>query len=91
MKAPVKAGRESRMPEPYQKGEADHLDPESCAEAGNRVGDARARGTSCGFVGPSLETCGRTVFGSKLESRVWWSGSPDQNDRAKSKGEMYEP
>ena len=40
MKAPVKAGRESRMQEPYKKGVADHLDPESCAEAGNHLGEA---------------------------------------------------
>jgi hypothetical protein len=40
MKAPVKAGRESRMKEPYKKGIANHLDPESCADAGNRVGEA---------------------------------------------------
>jgi len=40
MKAPVKAGRESRMQEPYKKGVANHLDPESCAGAGNRAGEA---------------------------------------------------
>jgi hypothetical protein len=40
MKAPVKAGRESRMKEPYKKGVANHLDPESCAGAGNRLGEA---------------------------------------------------
>jgi hypothetical protein len=40
MKAPVKAGRESRMKEPHKKGIAHHLDPESCADAGNRVGEA---------------------------------------------------
>ena len=40
MKAPVKAGRESRMKEPHKKGIADHLDPESCAEAGNHLGEA---------------------------------------------------
>ncbi len=40
MKAPVKAGRESRMQEPHKKGIADHLDPESCADAGNRMGEA---------------------------------------------------
>ena len=40
MKAPVKAGRESRMQEPHKKGIANHLDPESCAEAGNRLGEA---------------------------------------------------
>jgi hypothetical protein len=40
MKAPVKAGRESRMQETHKKGVANHLDPESCAEAGNRVGEA---------------------------------------------------
>jgi hypothetical protein len=40
MKAPVKAGRESRMQEPHEKGIANHLDPESCADAGNRVGEA---------------------------------------------------
>jgi hypothetical protein len=40
MKAPVKAGRESRMQEPHKKGRANHLDPESCADAGNRVGEA---------------------------------------------------
>ena len=40
MKAPVKAGRESRMQEPHQKGIANRLDPESCADAGNRVGEA---------------------------------------------------
>jgi hypothetical protein len=40
MKAPVKAGRESRMKEPHKKGIANHLDPESCAEAGNRLGEA---------------------------------------------------
>jgi hypothetical protein len=40
MKAPVKAGRESRMREPHEKGIANHLDPESCADAGNRVGEA---------------------------------------------------
>ena len=28
------------MKEPYKKGVANHLDPESCAEAGNRVGEA---------------------------------------------------
>jgi len=28
------------MKEPYKKGIANHLDPESCAEAGNRVGEA---------------------------------------------------
>jgi hypothetical protein len=28
------------MKEPYKKGIADHLDPESCADAGNRVGEA---------------------------------------------------
>jgi len=33
MKAPVKAGRELRMQEPYRKGVANHLDPESCADA----------------------------------------------------------
>jgi hypothetical protein len=40
MKAPVKAGRELRMKEPYQKGVANRLDPGSCADAGNRVGEA---------------------------------------------------
>ena len=40
MKAPVKAGRESRMREPYKKGVANHLAPESCAETGNRLGEA---------------------------------------------------
>jgi hypothetical protein len=40
MKAPVKVGRESRMQEPYKKGVANHLDPESCADVGNRVGEA---------------------------------------------------
>ena len=40
MKAPVKAGRESRMKEPHKKGIANHLDPESCADVGNRVGEA---------------------------------------------------
>ncbi len=40
MKAPVKAGRESRMQEPHEKGIANHLDPESCAGVGNRVGEA---------------------------------------------------
>ncbi len=40
MKAPIKAGRESRMQEPYEKGIANHLDPESCADAGNCVGEA---------------------------------------------------
>jgi hypothetical protein len=28
------------MKEPYKKGIANHLDPESCAEAGNRMGEA---------------------------------------------------
>ncbi len=28
------------MKEPYKKGVAHHLDPESCAEAGNRLGEA---------------------------------------------------
>jgi|GEM_PF-325656 len=28
------------MKEPYKKGVANHLDPESCAEAGNRLGEA---------------------------------------------------
>ncbi len=28
------------MQEPYKKGVANHLDPESCAEAGNRLGEA---------------------------------------------------
>ena len=28
------------MKEPYKKGIANHLDPESCADAGNRVGEA---------------------------------------------------
>jgi hypothetical protein len=28
------------MQEPYKKGRANHLDPESCADAGNRVGEA---------------------------------------------------
>ncbi len=28
------------MKEPHKKGIADHLDPESCADAGNRVGEA---------------------------------------------------
>jgi hypothetical protein len=28
------------MQEPYKKGVANHLDPESCADAGNRVGEA---------------------------------------------------
>lgn len=37
MKAPVKADRGSRMQEPYKKGVADHLAPESHADAGNRV------------------------------------------------------
>ena len=40
MKAPVKAGGESRMQEPYKKGVANHLVPESCADAGNGVGEA---------------------------------------------------
>jgi hypothetical protein len=40
MKAPVKAGRESRMKEPHKKGIANHLDPESCADVGNHVGEA---------------------------------------------------
>jgi hypothetical protein len=40
MKAPVKAGRESRMKEPHKKGVANHLDPESCADVGNYVGEA---------------------------------------------------
>ena len=40
MKSPVKAGREQRMKEPYKKGVANHLDPGSCADAGNRVGEA---------------------------------------------------
>ncbi len=40
MKAPVKAGRESRMKEPHKKGVANHLDPESCADVGNPVGEA---------------------------------------------------
>jgi hypothetical protein len=40
MKAPVKASRELRMKEPHKKGVAYHLDPESCAEAGNNVGEA---------------------------------------------------
>ena len=40
MKAPVKAGRELRMKEPYKKGIANRLDPESCAKAGNRLGEA---------------------------------------------------
>jgi hypothetical protein len=40
VKAPVKAGRESRMKEPHKKGVANHLDPESCADVGNNVGEA---------------------------------------------------
>ncbi len=40
MKAPVKAGRESRMQKPHKKGIANHLDPESCANVGNHVGEA---------------------------------------------------
>jgi hypothetical protein len=28
------------MKEPYKKGVANHLDPESCAETGNRLGEA---------------------------------------------------
>ena len=28
------------MKEPYKKGVANHLDPESCADAGNRMGEA---------------------------------------------------
>ncbi len=28
------------MKEPYKKGIANHLDPESCADAGNRMGEA---------------------------------------------------
>jgi len=40
MKAPVKAGREQGMQEPHEKGIANHLDPESCADVGNHVGEA---------------------------------------------------
>ena len=40
MKAPVKAGRELRMEEPHKKGVANHLDPESCTEMGNHLGEA---------------------------------------------------
>ena len=43
MKAPVKAGRESRIQEPHEKGIANHLDPESCAGAGNRVGEGGSK------------------------------------------------
>jgi len=35
MKAPVKAGRESWMRGPREKGIANHLDPESCSPHGN--------------------------------------------------------
>ena len=37
MNASVKAGRESRMQEPHEKGRANHLDPESCADAGTET------------------------------------------------------
>ena len=40
MKAPGKTGRESRMKEPYRKGVAIHLGPESCAGHGNMAGEA---------------------------------------------------
>ena len=40
LKTPGKAGREQRMQEPPEKGIANHLDPESCAGAGNSVGEA---------------------------------------------------
>jgi hypothetical protein len=49
MKAQVRAGRESRMKEPYKKGVAHHLHPESCADVGVPAMKAKRRGGSgCG-------------------------------------------
>jgi hypothetical protein len=58
MKAPVKAGGESRMKEPYKKPVASHLHPESCAGAGYRLGEALA-GASAGQPS-SCDTQGAT-------------------------------
>jgi hypothetical protein len=44
--APVKTGGEQRMKEPYRKGVAIHLGPESCAGGGNTTGEALTGGNT---------------------------------------------
>jgi hypothetical protein len=56
MKAPVKAGRESRMQESHKKGIADHLDPESCSLHGKSPDREAFHSTERSQGGPYHDT-----------------------------------